>query len=197
MFIMGSGGHTTEIISMIEHSIRPSPGTFRRYIVNEDDGMTKRRILDLEKRIGDRLLHLGEEPGLFDVLEVKRARKVHQSWMSTPYTAVMSIVSIAKILFQECPALMEKRRPDWRFPKVVVTNGPGTGFLVLAVIHFCKMVSNSKSVGGFLLLYLFYISFFIFSLSPFFIFIFYFAPVYHFSEAYFFVKESCCSYNMA
>ncbi|RYP49306.1 hypothetical protein DL769_011087 [Monosporascus sp. CRB-8-3] len=141
MFVMGSGGHTSEMLSMIEHSIDTEIGMFRRYIVNEDDVMTKERIIALEGRIGRRFARINANPGVFDIMEIKRARMVHQSWLSTPISATKSIWSILQAIFAMDGIAMDAGTDaDWRFPGAVATNGPGTGFLFLAVIHFLKMV---------------------------------------------------------
>ncbi len=144
MFIMGSGGHTTEMVSMIERSIRPMGGMYRRYIVNEDDGMTRERVKDLEERIGNRFAEIGEHPGLFDIKEVQRARKVHQSWLTTPLSAARSLWSVFAILFSSDSVAAAaggdtRAAAAWRFPGVVVTNGPGTGFLFLLAAHLLKI----------------------------------------------------------
>ncbi|RYO76424.1 hypothetical protein DL766_008195 [Monosporascus sp. MC13-8B] len=141
MFIMGSGGHTSEMLSMIEHSIDKEIVTFRRYIVNEDDVMTRERIIALEDRIGRRFARINANPGIFDIMEIKRARMVHQSWLSTPISAAKSIWSILQaLLAMDGNAMNGGTDADRRFPGAVATNGPGTGFLFLAVIHYLKMV---------------------------------------------------------
>ncbi|RYO96424.1 hypothetical protein DL764_007472 [Monosporascus ibericus] len=141
MFIMGSGGHSSEMLSMIESSIDTEIGMFRRYIVNEEDVMTRERIIALEDRIGRRFARINANPGVFDIMEIKRARMVHQSWLSTPISAAKSIWSILQAIFAMDGIAMDAGTdPDWRFPGAVATNGPGTGFLFLAIIHLLKMV---------------------------------------------------------
>ena len=98
MFIMGSGGHTTEMLSMIERSIWPAFGMYRRYVVNEGDRMSYQRVVTLETRMGEVFAAQGLNPGLFDIVEVKRARRVHQGWLTTPLSAALSLVSIVRII---------------------------------------------------------------------------------------------------
>ena len=147
MFIMGSGGHTTEMLSMIERSIRPAVGMYRRYVINEGDAMTRQRVMALEARLGRAFAAAGADLdlGLFDVVEVRRARRVHQSWLTTPLTALLSLVSVFRALlsaglpFEGGARSLAVGRDAARFPGVVVTNGPGTGFLFAAAAHLLKV----------------------------------------------------------
>lgn len=138
MFIMGSGGHTTEMLSMIERSIWPAFGMYRRYVVNEGDRMSYQRVVTLETRMGEVFAAQGLNPGLFDIVEVKRARRVHQGWLTTPLSAALSLVSIVRIILAAGTEELGLAS-DERFPGVVLTNGPGTGFLFVAAAHLLKV----------------------------------------------------------
>lgn len=133
VFVIGSGGHTTEMISMIERSIRPIPGTWRRYVVNEDDAMSGERITSLEGRIAKRFKAIRSDPGRFDIVTVRRARNVHQSWRTTPHTALQSLISMRAVF-----ASIDRQGP-FQYPRAVFTNGPGTGFIVLLAVHILKI----------------------------------------------------------
>ncbi|KAK7740001.1 UDP-N-acetylglucosamine transferase subunit [Diatrype stigma] len=133
VFVMGSGGHTTEMISMIDRSIRSIPGTWRRYVINEDDTLSKNRIIELEEHIAKRLRNIRSDPGRFDIVRVTRARKVHQSWWTTPSTALQSLVTMKRVFLG-----LDHQGP-FQYPRTVFTNGPGTGFIVLLAVHILRI----------------------------------------------------------
>jgi beta-1,4-N-acetylglucosaminyltransferase len=136
MFVMGSGGHTAEMLSMIERSISPSGFMVRRYVVSAGDVMSRTLLLAMEERLSRSFQATGKELGAFDIVEVPRARLVHQSWLTTPLTALQSIFGVSQVLLQGNTHI-----PGYKLPGVVVTNGPGTGFIVVAVAHLLRMMS--------------------------------------------------------
>ncbi|KAI1188432.1 oligosaccharide biosynthesis protein Alg14 like-domain-containing protein [Nemania serpens] len=135
LMICGSGGHTAEMIQMVERSIRPEKSSHRRWAVGKDDEKSYGKILAFEQRLLDRFSRHSLDSGTFDVVRFGRARYVHQSWLTTPFTAIMSLFDILHILISspcQQPNLVH------RYPGVVVTNGPGTGFLFLLVARVLK-----------------------------------------------------------
>ncbi|KAH7021239.1 oligosaccharide biosynthesis protein Alg14 like-domain-containing protein [Microdochium trichocladiopsis] len=169
LFVMGSGGHTAEMLSMIERSIRPlgldSKGTrdfgrtrqLRRYIISHGDDMSVRKVQALEADIAARFAAIGADSGAYDIKLVSRARRVHQSWLSTPASFARSILSIGAALFarhsaaaaaaaaaaagrsQTAAAAAVVGVSGPRFPGVIVTNGPATAFAVVLVSHLLRM----------------------------------------------------------
>ncbi|KAI0484450.1 oligosaccharide biosynthesis protein Alg14 like-domain-containing protein [Xylariaceae sp. FL0804] len=142
-FICGSGGHTAEMIRMIERSIRPEDAAHRRWAIGKGDVMSHNKVLEFEHRLQERFSSTNHHSGTFDIVWFERARLVHQSWLSTPFTALLSIVSIIRILITP-PSY--RASPAFRFPGVIITNGPGTGFLFLVVariLRMCRVVPRS------------------------------------------------------
>ncbi|KAI0395006.1 oligosaccharide biosynthesis protein Alg14 like-domain-containing protein [Xylariaceae sp. FL0594] len=137
ILICGSGGHTAEMIQMVERSVRPEKLSHRRWAVGKDDEKSYLKVLAFERRLLDRFSHHDLDSGTFDIVRFGRARYVHQSWLTTPLTAVLSLLDIIHILTdlpRQCPV------PETRYPGVIVTNGPGTGFLFLAVARLLKLL---------------------------------------------------------
>ncbi|KAI0467879.1 oligosaccharide biosynthesis protein Alg14 like-domain-containing protein [Xylaria cf. heliscus] len=137
LLICGSGGHTAEMIQMVERSIRAEKSSHRRWAVGKDDQKSYDKILAFEHRLLDRFSHHRLDSGTFDIVRFGRARYVHQSWLTTPFTAVLSLIDIAQVL------TTPPREQDIhisRYPGVIVTNGPGTGFLFLLVARALKLI---------------------------------------------------------
>ncbi|KAI1506191.1 oligosaccharide biosynthesis protein Alg14 like-domain-containing protein [Biscogniauxia marginata] len=137
LIVCGSGGHTAEMIQMIERSIRPEKSAHRRWVIGRDDENSYHRVMAFERRLLRRFSKQNFESGSFDILCFKRARAVHQSWLTTPFSALMSIHSIFSILITPP---FPRFDPAFRFPGVIVTNGPGTGFLFLLAARVLKIL---------------------------------------------------------
>ncbi|KAH8158375.1 hypothetical protein CIB48_g9871 [Xylaria polymorpha] len=137
LLICGSGGHTAEMIQMVERSIRTEKSSHRRWAVGKDDQKSYDKILAFESRLLDRFSHHCLDSGTFDIVRFGRARYVHQSWLTTPFTAIFSLVDIAHILTTPPHKQLTFRSCC---PGVIVTNGPGTGFLFLLVARAFKLI---------------------------------------------------------
>ncbi|KAI0873666.1 oligosaccharide biosynthesis protein Alg14 like-domain-containing protein [Hypoxylon argillaceum] len=137
LMICGSGGHTAEMIQMVERSIRPEKSSHRRWAVGKDDLKSYDKIMAFERRLLVRFSRHSMDSGTFDIMRFGRARYVHQSWLTTPFTAILSILDILRILITPPH---QKSSPRPHYASVVVTNGPGTGFLFLLVAQALKLI---------------------------------------------------------
>ncbi|KAI0541414.1 oligosaccharide biosynthesis protein Alg14 like-domain-containing protein [Xylaria digitata] len=137
LMICGSGGHTAEMIQMVERSIDSEKSSHRRWAVGTDDEKSYDKILAFERRLLDRFSRHDLDSGTFDIMRFGRARYVHQSWLTTPFTAILSLVDIVRIL---TTSPCQRPIPALRYPGVIVTNGPGTGFLFLLVAQLLKLI---------------------------------------------------------
>jgi beta-1,4-N-acetylglucosaminyltransferase len=137
LIFIGSGGHTTEIISLLrlfepfDHSI------FRRYIVTTGDSRSQKIIDDFEAERSERRRHLSHPPGLYEIVWVARARYVGQSWLTTPFTALESVFDCYKILTMRRP-LSDPIGPI-EFPQTIICNGPGSSAVFVLVSHLMRM----------------------------------------------------------
>jgi beta-1,4-N-acetylglucosaminyltransferase len=136
LLICGSGGHTAEMIQMVERSIRPERLSHRRWAVGKDDEKSYMKVMAFERRLLGRFTREDLDSGTFDIVRFGRARYVHQSWLTTPFTAILSLLDIIRIL-SDPPR--QRPVPEFRYPGVIVTNGPGTGFLFLLVARALKL----------------------------------------------------------
>ncbi|KAF2967146.1 hypothetical protein GQX73_g6418 [Xylaria multiplex] len=137
LVICGSGGHTAEMIQMVERSINSKKSSHRRWAVGTDDEKSYDKILAFEYRLLDRFSRHDLDSGTFDIMRFGRARYVHQSWLTTPFTAILSLLDIIRIL---TTPPHQRPIPALRYPGVIVTNGPGTGFLFLLVAQLLKLI---------------------------------------------------------
>lgn len=139
-YVLGSGGHTTEMMELVRKSLRPSKNIHRRYIFTTGDRNSLVAMTDFERRITE---VFGPNAGTWDAYQVTRARKVHQPLWTTWLTAILSALSVYEALTTPPDAEIRpdpKDRKLFKYPHVITTNGPGTGFLVALVAHLLKIL---------------------------------------------------------
>ncbi|KAI0675214.1 oligosaccharide biosynthesis protein Alg14-like protein, partial [Trametes maxima] len=133
---LGSGGHTSEALSLLSalDFARYSP---RTYIISEGDALSMRKALELESlKAAD--THKGTRIAPYSFVVIPRARRVRQSLLTTPVTAVISLaasiwhITIAPLFFGPPTA------------EVLLLNGPGTCF-VLCIAAYLNRVLGLRS----------------------------------------------------
>ncbi|KAK3387504.1 oligosaccharide biosynthesis protein Alg14 like-domain-containing protein [Podospora didyma] len=138
LYVLGSGGHTTEMLEIIRQKIHGQPNQHRRYVINKGDSSSQERVQQLESIIRD--AYPDERVGTRDAFLIRRARDVHQSALTAPLTCLMSAGQAVLALTRE-----PKSRPaarygyQFKYPHVVVTNGPATGFIICVVARLLKI----------------------------------------------------------
>lgn len=131
----GSGGHTAELLHMLTQS-PPSGNAHLIWVITEGDEQSRQKILAWQAQ---RKQDMGEGSG-FSMTVVRRARKVHQSWLTVPITALMSAYDFYKVITDSYPCWKEMTATAGRvYPQVIVTNGPGTGFVMALVVWAMKI----------------------------------------------------------
>ncbi|PQK15051.1 hypothetical protein BB8028_0005g05670 [Beauveria bassiana] len=133
LFVLGSGGHTREMLMMMDDGTCDFRRSHRRYLVTRGDAMSLHHLRAYEASLTALCAARQTEPGTYDVVHVTRARRVHQSLLTTPLSALRSVLDII-------PALLARPEGSRRYPSLVFSNGPATGFFVAAVIYALKVV---------------------------------------------------------
>jgi beta-1,4-N-acetylglucosaminyltransferase len=105
LIVLGSGGHTAEMLAILK-TINLNDYAKRTYVVSSGDHFSASKAADFEQ----------DRPG-YNIVTVRRARRVHQSFLTTPYTSLLCL--------WDCLSLL-KSPPD-----LILTNGPGTGVIVI------------------------------------------------------------------
>lgn len=99
LVVLGSGGHTSEMLTLISHL--PSRYTKNMTCIVADSDVHSQRKLKMA---------FGEEPTL---LKIPRAREVGQSYVSSIFTTLRAFLSAFLVVSKESPDL-------------ILCNGPGT-----------------------------------------------------------------------
>lgn len=136
LFVLGSGGHTKEMLMMMDDGFSDFEHFHRRYLISSGDGMSLNHLEDYEESLRELCEHNGHSPGTYDIRVVHRARRVHQSLLTTPLTAAWSFCHIVSVLLSSPSNASE---PSLEFPSLIYSNGPATGFFVALAVHILKV----------------------------------------------------------
>ncbi|KAL2265285.1 hypothetical protein VTJ83DRAFT_6385 [Remersonia thermophila] len=156
LYVLGSGGHTSEMLETVKRHFSPQPNLHRRYLVTLGDHDSLRRLCELEDLIHRSVPDVRSQ-GTWDVVWVPRARRVHQPLWTAPLTCLQAAVWTVAALaltpdLRRTPPSRHRRSgggssqetddqdDPFRYPHVVVTNGPGTGFIVALVARLLKLL---------------------------------------------------------
>ncbi|KIJ61318.1 glycosyltransferase family 1 protein [Hydnomerulius pinastri MD-312] len=113
----------------------------RTYVVSEGDTLSAQKAVVLEHLKAAEVICIADRPESqhdYRLLTIPRARRVHQSLMSTPPTALKSL--LACIYLVTVAPMLEKgafRRP---FVDLLILNGPGTCVTLCAAIMLNKLI---------------------------------------------------------
>ncbi|POR35260.1 UDP-N-acetylglucosamine transferase subunit alg14 [Tolypocladium paradoxum] len=136
LFVLGSGGHTKEMLMMMDDGFCEFSSFHRRYLISSGDHMSDHHLEDYEAQLAQ-LCHANKtSAGSHDKRIVTRARRVHQPLWTTPFTSLLSILDIFPILLS--PPKNEVGG-QLRYPTQIFSNGPATGFFVGLVAHVLKL----------------------------------------------------------
>jgi beta-1,4-N-acetylglucosaminyltransferase len=165
LIVLGSGGHTAEMLSMLCRLPSLSMKfTHRTYLVSSGDGFSAWKAKQFELESIARRPKSGLAKGLeqepttpdqsYDIVTVRRARLVHQSLVSTPWSAMLCLwdcISVLRRAHFDQRTHKVRHSPDARipgYPDLILTNGPGTGVCVVLaslILRFCGFSGPSSS----------------------------------------------------
>ncbi|KAF3906974.1 hypothetical protein ABW21_db0202530 [Orbilia brochopaga] len=146
LFILGSGGHTAEMLSMIKN-LSPDSVTHRTYVVSSGDKHSAQRAQGFEESVyGNAAPSKSGKEGSrsigYRLIEIPRARVVGQSWLTTPFTCLVCLSRCMDVLRgSEMNTWPRQMRESWKgmeFPDVVVCNGPATAVMLVYAVYIYK-----------------------------------------------------------
>lgn len=126
LVVLGSGGHTAEMLSMLSNPHFSSETyTHRSYVISEGDAFSAGKALEFEEGLMARqeqpsTRKEGERVGC-SVHTVPRARQIHQSLFTTPLTSLRCLVASISLLRSH-----HRGKPD-----LILTNGPATALIII------------------------------------------------------------------
>lgn len=132
LVILGSGGHTSEMIRLLDELDSERYLSNLVYIVADSDNTSLPRLEEHLKAKTTPTTTQLDASSSYEVYQLPRAREVHQSYLSSIYTTLRSIVSTY--------TLLRNVQPD-----LIIANGPGTCVPVLYVACVLRWISYSIS----------------------------------------------------
>ncbi|KAL2073217.1 hypothetical protein VTL71DRAFT_10541 [Oculimacula yallundae] len=146
--VLGSGGHTAEMMSLLR-DIDPSRYIHRTYIVSSGDSFSTDKAVEIERVIQSKHKladqneeyqptkagETGADTGTWDVKIVPRARRIHQPLYTTPVSSLWCFIGCLRALVET--ARTSKAAP-FEYPDVIITNGPATAVMVVMAVMFLK-----------------------------------------------------------
>ncbi|CAO1633624.1 unnamed protein product [Parajaminaea phylloscopi] len=127
--VLGSGGHTTEILMLLS-TLDPRRYRPRTYVVSSGDGLSATKAREHEEQWAGS--PADEHEPTFAIVTLPRARNVHQSWLSTPLSTLLS--------FFACLRLVVRGPRRTAFADVVMMNGPGTCVPLVAAVYVNRIL---------------------------------------------------------
>jgi len=135
------GGHTSEALTLVS-SLDCRRYRRRIYLVTDGDVLSAQKAHELEFKRSKEIQELLELPFLDNlqctILTVPRARRVHQTLWTTPFTAARSL-AFCLYHFTVLPLLRMQRTA---FADVLILNGPGTCFVLCLAVFVNKVSSH-------------------------------------------------------
>ncbi|KPI36606.1 UDP-N-acetylglucosamine transferase subunit alg14 [Cyphellophora attinorum] len=141
--VLGSGGHTAEMLNILRQVEGLQTDYRRMYIVSSGDGFSAGRAADFEKELASSATAVATGKG-------KKAAKgntsagnenytIHTGLLTTPFTTLRCM--------WDCMRILRSSPPD-----LIVTNGPGTGVCVVLASVLMRMLwlvpSTPTGVAG-------------------------------------------------
>ena len=144
--ILGSGGHTAEMLSLLT-DLNPTRYTHRSYVISSGDDFSAQRAEEFEASlsrkvgVGIKEKEKGEEGNEgFSIHVVPRAREIHQSLLSTPVSSLRCLYACLILLYNHANG----------YPDLILTNGPATSLILIlasTIIRFFAFMPVVMKAG--------------------------------------------------
>eukprot|EP00882_Tetradesmus_deserticola_P007634 GHRQ01008039.1.p1 GENE.GHRQ01008039.1~~GHRQ01008039.1.p1 ORF type:complete len:217 (+),score=68.08 GHRQ01008039.1:334-984(+) len=122
MIVLGSGGHTAEMLMLVE-GMDKKFYTPRVYVAAETDKMSSNRALSREQTWAG----AQDTPAGVSIEVIPRSREVGQSYITSVFTTLYSLLFAARMVLRHRPQL-------------VLVNGPGTCIPVCAMAFVNRLL---------------------------------------------------------
>ena len=128
LVVLGSGGHTAEMLALLRN-LDPLKYPHRTYVVSSNDSFSASKAREFEARLAER----SSKSGIYTVATVPRARKIHQSLLTTPFSSCQCLLS--------CTRLLSARG----YPDLIMCNGPATAVILILASLILRFFGACRS----------------------------------------------------
>lgn len=133
---LGSGGHTTELLQLVS-ALATARYVQRIYLVSSGDRFSLEKAKDLERRLSSTS---SDKPSA-KVIQIPRARKVHQSFLTTPLTLARSIAFCLDHVALRPLVRRASKHGGGKgiLAHVILMNGPATCVPIVAAVYVLRV----------------------------------------------------------
>ncbi|KAJ6155077.1 hypothetical protein N7470_005643 [Penicillium chermesinum] len=153
LVVLGSGGHTTEMFYILEKAYEQKDCTYRTYVVTSGDKFSAKKAVDFEAEYSKSLKESGHaDIGEYDVITIPRARRVHQSYWTAPFSTLQCFWACLLVLLGRHPG--QKQLPSQYlsvYPDLIFSNGPAVAVCMVSAakaIRFCIFIYRWITLQG-------------------------------------------------
>lgn len=151
LVILGSGGHTAEMLALLRN-LDCSKYTHRSYIVSSGDDFSVGKAREFEGMLEQEMTAKSESTpsqyGTYDITVVPRARRIHQSLLSTPLTSLKCLLACFSVLHGSAPNIAHPSKGSTgvlktnrsAYPDLILSNGPATGVIIILASFILRFV---------------------------------------------------------
>ncbi|CAD6450452.1 fb0a6e0f-85d8-4e0f-957e-cb2f460ea825-CDS [Sclerotinia trifoliorum] len=142
--VLGSGGHTAEMISLLRDT-NAARYKHRTYIISAGDNFSSTKAQDCEERIQSKLRpslpctksgEFDSTTGIWDLIVVPRAREIHQPLYTAPISSFWCMLGCLKALY----TISMTSTIHQQYPDILITNGPATAVIMILASFLLKFL---------------------------------------------------------
>ncbi|KAF4548039.1 Oligosaccharide biosynthesis protein Alg14-like protein [Elsinoe fawcettii] len=142
LIVLGSGGHTAEMIYMLEKAVLGLPKemvaagasndherldwsnfTYRTWVAGAEDNFSILRAKEFEEATATASSKRSKDDKSYRIVQVPRARRIHQPLITSPISCLQCAWACVQLLLR-APASTD-------FPDIILTNGPATATVLI------------------------------------------------------------------
>lgn len=175
LIVLGSGGHTAEMLSLL-HDLDTRSYTHRSYVISEGDAFSADKAREFEINLavrnalksrtegkrtssgGDEAKREGKEDwegGSYSIRTVPRARRIHQSLLTAPFSCARCLIACLYLLITAptpfSPSSSQSPPPSppniIPIPDLILLNGPATATILVFASLLLRFVGMRGTKG--------------------------------------------------
>ncbi|KAL8996414.1 MAG: hypothetical protein Q9169_004062 [Polycauliona sp. 2 TL-2023] len=160
--VLGSGGHTSEMFSLLRH-LDPNLYTHRSYVVSSGDAFSASKAVEFESALEVKHRHKQGPlliPSTYDISTIPRARGIHQPLWTAPVSSLRCLLAcftvlkapptqptLTSVIHQHQSGKLAAETLRYTYPDLIIANGPATAVLVIAASLLLRFLNLRGTEG--------------------------------------------------
>ncbi|KAJ1526077.1 hypothetical protein ONE63_009242 [Megalurothrips usitatus] len=143
MIVIGSGGHTTEMLRLVK-AMTPSLYCPRTYVMASSDATSEFKVHVLEEHLATKASRKYRK---YSIFKIPRSRDVGQSFFTSAFSTLYSFLRCVPMMLQTRPELVLCNGPGTCVPICILAFLLRTFFLTNTIIVFIESVCRVESLS--------------------------------------------------